>query len=232
LPEYPRRAIDQNVEGDVVLEAMLDDRGEVSDARVLSGPDELRKAALESVLNWHYSPAALRSVSTQITLRFHLPPPESERSNEELVAKKSTGNLKMRTRADGFGPGQQAEHQMSEIEAALQDPSLTSEQRDELKAQYMVAKAMREKVLAERQSGGTNALASSVPMQLQQIKTERVSQDVVRELQAQTGVKIGDTLDEVALKRFAKTAQSIDEHLRVYFVSDKQGRLVISIVSQ
>jgi TonB family protein len=232
LPEYPRRAIDQKVEGDVVLEAMLDDRGEVSDARVLSGPDELRKAALESVLNWHYSPSALRSVSTQVTLRFHLPPTESDAGSKDLLAKKSNENLRMRTRDDGFAPGQRADHQMSEIEAALQDSSLTSEQRDELKAQYMVAKAMREKVQAERQSARNNALASSVAMQLQQIRTEGVSQDVVRELQAQTGVQIGDTLDEVALKRFAKTAQSIDEHLRVYFVSDKQGRLVISVVSQ
>ena len=73
MPEYPRRAIEQRVEGDVVLEVTLDDRGEIADARVLSGPDELRRAALESVLNWHYSPAALRSAPTQVTLRFHLP---------------------------------------------------------------------------------------------------------------------------------------------------------------
>ena len=58
LPEYPHRAIEQRVEGDVLLDLAIDDRGEVSDARVLSGPDELRKAALESVLQWHYSPDA------------------------------------------------------------------------------------------------------------------------------------------------------------------------------
>ena len=42
--------------GLVVVEASLNAKGEVSDARVLSGPDELRKPALESVLNWHYEP--------------------------------------------------------------------------------------------------------------------------------------------------------------------------------
>ena len=51
----------------------LDDRGEVSDARVLSGPEELRKATLEAVLQWHYSPAAIRSTVTQATLRFRVP---------------------------------------------------------------------------------------------------------------------------------------------------------------
>ena len=77
LPEYPHRAIEQRVEGDVLLDLAVDDRGEVSDARVLSGPDELRKAALESVLQWHYSPDAVRSISTQATLRFHLPAEDS-----------------------------------------------------------------------------------------------------------------------------------------------------------
>ena len=70
-PEYPRRAIEQKVEGDVQVEMTLNERGEVSDARVLSGPEELRKATLESVLQWHYSPGALASTVTQATLRFH-----------------------------------------------------------------------------------------------------------------------------------------------------------------
>ncbi len=73
LPEYPHRAVEHKVEGDVVVEMTLDDRGEVSDARVLSGPEELRKATLEAVLQWHYSPAALRSTVTQATLRFRVP---------------------------------------------------------------------------------------------------------------------------------------------------------------
>jgi hypothetical protein len=58
----------------VVVEMTLDERGEVSDARVVSGPDELRKAALEAVLTWHYSPSAISSTVTHATLRFHLPP--------------------------------------------------------------------------------------------------------------------------------------------------------------
>ena len=56
-----------------MVEMTLNDRGEVSDARVLSGPEELRKATLEAVLQWHYSPAALRSTVTQATLRFRVP---------------------------------------------------------------------------------------------------------------------------------------------------------------
>ncbi len=73
LPEYPGRAIKNKVEGDVVVEMTLNERGEVSDARVLSGPEDLRRATLEAVLRWHYAPAAMSSTSTQATLRFKAP---------------------------------------------------------------------------------------------------------------------------------------------------------------
>ena len=73
MPEYPRRAIEQKIEGDVVLDVTVDDRGEVSDARVASGPEELRRAALESVLNWHYAPDAVESTTLAVALHFTVP---------------------------------------------------------------------------------------------------------------------------------------------------------------
>ena len=108
LPEYPQRAIEQKVEGDVVVEMTLNDRGEVSDARVLSGPEELRKATLEAVLQWHYSPSAIRSTATQATLRFQLP---------------AAGFEKLRS-----------DNALIEFEKLLDVPATTDEPRVELKA--------------------------------------------------------------------------------------------------
>jgi TonB family protein len=51
---YPEAVREQGVEGTVVLQAELDAKGNVTDAQVLAGPQELRKAALSSVLNWHF----------------------------------------------------------------------------------------------------------------------------------------------------------------------------------
>jgi TonB family protein len=56
-----------NANGTVTLEASLNSKGEVTDAHVLSGPDDLRKEALSSVLQWHYSPGLSR---VQISMRF------------------------------------------------------------------------------------------------------------------------------------------------------------------
>jgi TonB family protein len=53
--------------GTVIVQATLDSKGEVSDAIVVSGPEELRKAALASVLQWHYQPGPTLA---QITIQF------------------------------------------------------------------------------------------------------------------------------------------------------------------
>ncbi len=69
---YPEAALEKGVQGTVVVEATLDAKGMVSDARVLSGPQELRKTALESVLQWHFTHAAAGS-ARQIDVTFEKP---------------------------------------------------------------------------------------------------------------------------------------------------------------
>jgi TonB family protein len=69
---YPREAKEKGIEGDVSVELTLTATGMVSDARVLSGPEELRKATLESVLQWHYANDARLPSKTQVTIKFRL----------------------------------------------------------------------------------------------------------------------------------------------------------------
>jgi TonB family protein len=61
--------------GIVVLDATLDTKGEVADARVESGPEELRKSALISVLSWHY----LNSGSSTVRITIHYGEPPEKR---------------------------------------------------------------------------------------------------------------------------------------------------------
>ena len=246
LPEYPRRAIEQRVEGDVVLELAIDDRGEVADARVLSGPDELRRAALEAVLQWHYSPAALRSASTQATLRFHVPPPNSESvAKAEYESKVYNALIAKAEEAGDWSPGQRAERQMVELERALNDPSVSDADKEELKAKYAEAKMRLAKWRAERSGELTatlteegkietkvrNAGEASGPPRLVQVRSERVSADIVKDLMATSGLSIGDLVTEQAAKRLRDAAQSIDEHLRVEFDFDgKRGLTIVFIL--
>ncbi|HTS65157.1 MAG TPA: TonB family protein [Candidatus Acidoferrales bacterium] len=52
---YPATALRDHVQGVVTVEATLDSAGNVADAHVISGPQELRRAALQSVLQWHFA---------------------------------------------------------------------------------------------------------------------------------------------------------------------------------
>src|SRR5262249_9924774 len=66
---YPESIQNRGITGAVQLEVKLDAAGNVSDARVLSGPEELRKTALESVLNWHFTNDAARG-TRQVSISF------------------------------------------------------------------------------------------------------------------------------------------------------------------
>jgi protein TonB len=69
---YPPAALQQGVQGTVQVEVKLDAGGNVSDARVLSGPDELRRAALESVLDWHFT-RDVAGTTRVVGIAFELP---------------------------------------------------------------------------------------------------------------------------------------------------------------
>ncbi|MGA3203452.1 MAG: energy transducer TonB, partial [Bryobacteraceae bacterium] len=64
--------------GTVIVESSVNAKGEVTDAHVVSGPDELRNAALSSVLNWHFSPEGGLPPTVQSSIRFDAAPRTAE----------------------------------------------------------------------------------------------------------------------------------------------------------
>jgi TonB family protein len=70
--EYPGAALEKGIQGTVVVEVTLDAAGAVTDARVLSGPAELRKAALQSVLEWQFADAVSGS-TREVSITFQPP---------------------------------------------------------------------------------------------------------------------------------------------------------------
>src|ERR1035441_5562007 len=73
---YPAAAMTARIEGTVVVQATVDSAGNVTDASVLSGPAELRKAAVLSVLQWHFVRGG--SSTTQVSIAFQLPVEKSQ----------------------------------------------------------------------------------------------------------------------------------------------------------
>jgi protein TonB len=58
-PVYPGVAISANIEGTVILEAIVDEEGRVETVRVLRSVSVLDRPALEAVKQWRYSPVIL-----------------------------------------------------------------------------------------------------------------------------------------------------------------------------
>jgi TonB family protein len=71
---YPEVARQRGVQGIVVVEVRLDNSGNVEDAHVVSGPDELRKPTLASVLQWHFAKDSA-GMTRQVVVSFTLPQP-------------------------------------------------------------------------------------------------------------------------------------------------------------
>lgn len=74
---YPAEALAKGVEGAVAVQVRIDAGGEVSDAEVISGPDELRKTVLQSVLTWHFDRSAASSTRT-VNIDFTKPPENAQ----------------------------------------------------------------------------------------------------------------------------------------------------------
>jgi protein TonB len=72
---YPIPALRQRISGQVVLDLSLDAAGNVVDARAISGPEQLRNAALGSVLNWHYEGTAPKRIQATIDFNAENSPP-------------------------------------------------------------------------------------------------------------------------------------------------------------
>lgn len=71
---YPAAALAKPVEGTVVAEVTLDGGGNVTDAHVVSGPDELRKVVLQAVLQWHFTRESANG-TRQVSITFQAPRP-------------------------------------------------------------------------------------------------------------------------------------------------------------
>ena len=75
-PEYPLIARNARVQGTVILEAVINDRGTIERVRVLRSVPLLDAAAIAAVQNWRYTPTLLNgapvSVLMTITINFTL----------------------------------------------------------------------------------------------------------------------------------------------------------------
>ena len=75
-PVYPALARQTHMQGSVVIDAVIDEHGDVVEMKVISGPPLLIQAALDAVRRWKYQPTYLNEepvpVQLNVTVTFRL----------------------------------------------------------------------------------------------------------------------------------------------------------------
>ena len=75
-PEYPVLARETHIQGQVRIDAVLDEQGNVVEMKVVSGPPLLYRAALDALKKWKYEPTYLNdqpiAVQMVVTISFQL----------------------------------------------------------------------------------------------------------------------------------------------------------------
>lgn len=100
-PAYPLAARAAGIEGAVVLEATITKLGDVKDVRVISGPPELRQAAVDAVISWKYKPqhhwGRAVDVDTTITVNFKMGAGDKKKAEQAKAQAELAGGSPLQT---------------------------------------------------------------------------------------------------------------------------------------
>jgi TonB family protein len=79
-PIYPAEAEKQGLNGVVVVEIIINEKGHVKSSRSLSGPDSLKEPAEEAAKKWRFRATRIggKPVKVACTLSFTFPPVDSK----------------------------------------------------------------------------------------------------------------------------------------------------------
>ena len=97
-PDYPDLAKQKRVQGQAILQADVDENGNVEHLKLISGDSMLATAAIEAVKQWKYKPYLLNGqtvkVETQVIVNFQLAARESSVEMAAGITSQQPGQLK------------------------------------------------------------------------------------------------------------------------------------------
>ena len=146
---YPAAAQISNIRGTVSVELHLDASGNVSDARVLSGPEELRKPVLQSVLGWHFTPDAAGATRV-VNVEFQAPSQEEPRA---IAVLRDTPNREDRP-GQTVSPTQSLKAELAQLQSLEQSLGGNTDREAEMRAALAELQAKMAAVQAASAAAG------------------------------------------------------------------------------
>jgi TonB family protein len=210
---YPEAARAKGIEGIVVLQARLDAGGSVVDASVVSGPQELRRAAIEAVLQWHFM-REYGGSTQQVSIEFKRPKAVGAASQAATMARIAEAPdapdvqaviQQMRERAQTVPPPPMDGADATRRPTFVVGGGVTAPQGGVLGSIFSGPNVV----------GLQPAPASASPARIRSIRVEGLPDSAKNELMASLPVREGDLLTPENNAKLQAAARQFDEHLSV-----------------
>jgi TonB family protein len=208
--EYPGSAWEHQIGGIVVVEATLDADGAVNDARILSGPTELRKNALQSVLEWRFTQAPA-GTTHQVSINFQWEQAQKARDQaprREVVLRYGANGLVWHSFV-----------MSSDTESKKTPQSLEDERKAEKENQAEPAQLALAVTQSDRESG----------IVISQIDMAGLTETQQKQLSERLSVHLGDRLTSPEILDLAKAVSEFDPPMSLGLGRDVHNRLVIRL---
>jgi TonB family protein len=222
--EYPRAAIDDDIEGNVRVEVTVDANGKVKVARVLSGPDELRETVLSSVQKWNFK-ADANAGPVRVSVRFQLPKADIDSDDD------NDADMDADTDSDDDEVAE-VENAMPDVESALQEAeSAIEEAESELNDKFADLTSQVEEAQQELEKLGKldehiNLMDGRV---LKRLRILGLSDQSRNDLLKKLPVHDGDTLSKSVIEKLDKVIHEFDGHLSCFAIPNEDGKATILI---
>ncbi len=234
--EYPWSALENSIQGTVAVEATLDAAGNVLDALVTSGPAELRKAALQSVLQWHFAPDQTGS-RRQVALSFRTPPPEARREERGVAVESGSWAVTTARTEPAREEVEKLERQIGELqEAIVAREQAVVRTNEAVAAADAQTREMAEKIaeLENRLQAARESRSEERPLAgrtLKRIDVIGLSDQLRTTLVARLPVHIGDAVTHQAMEAITAALRQFDEHLEHTLVPLEDGQIELRIMA-
>jgi TonB family protein len=215
---YPEPAYNDGIQGPVTVEATVDREGGVADARVLSGPPELRKAALESVLQWRFANASAGEAQ-QVRITFQHAEAQAQHTllaqilatEREMEASKQALNEQTGTQRQAFETQladlgrQMAEYRKRFLEGDPQARESYQENQSPRDAQMLLFRLEVEREETEN--------LVCVGSRLTRIEIVGFPESEKPDLAAKLPVRIGETLSAASIERAVAKMNGLEPNI-------------------
>ena len=213
---YPDAARAKRIQGVVTVEATVDSSGNVVDTRVLSGPIDLRRAAQQSVLQWHFamdSSAATR----QVKVNFDLSALPAASPLPAVVP--APPQMDMASRAAAEEKVRALRSLITDQVQQAQDPATRQQAMAKINELQSTMNALQARIGPPSPEG----------KRLARIATGGMTDSVRNDLLSRLPVHEGDTLSADSLERVRKAVREFDEHMNMGTGFNTNGEVTLMI---